>query len=237
MKKKKESPLAAAVSAMSTPTKQSRKVFLAVPCAETVRNEFAQCLAGVSHHNAQKLIHSPSCFIVSSVLHDSRNKLVMTFVNNEHIRDAEWMIFMDSDMVFPNDAVERLISHSSHVKVVGANYCSRIEPYKPTAMKFGGNIFTEEKSTGLEEAEGMGMGLVAIHRDVIETLEMPYFDWITGKTTFLGEDVYFFNRVRQNGFKVYVDHDISKEVYHIGSMKLSNDLAARFKPPQGSVAR
>jgi hypothetical protein len=237
MKKKKETTVASSILAMPAQPKKTQKAFLAVPCAENVRNEFAQCLAGLTHHNAQKLIHSPSCFIVSSVLHDSRNKLVLTFINNEHVRDAEWMIFIDSDMAFPNDAVERLISHPPHVKIVGANYCSRIEPYRPTAMKFGGHVFTEDNSSGLEEVEGMGMGLVAIHRDVIDTLEMPYFDWITGKTTFLGEDVYFFNKVRQNGFKVYVDHDLSKEVFHIGSMKLSNDLASRFKPPQGAIAR
>jgi hypothetical protein len=54
---------------------------------------------------------------------------------------------------------------------------------------------------------------------------MPYFDWVTGKKSFIGEDVYFFNRVRQCGFSVYVDHDLSKEIYHIGSVRLSNSAA------------
>jgi hypothetical protein len=96
-------------------------------------------------------------------------------------------------------------------------------------------VYSTEVSTGLEEVESMGMGLVAIHRDVIETLEMPYFNWVTGKNSFLGEDVYFFNRIRQNGFTVYVDHDLSKEIYHVGSIKLSNELAVRGRNIKNNI--
>jgi hypothetical protein len=205
--------------------KKLKKVFLGVPCSEVVRCEFAQALAGATHYNAQKMIHSPSCFVTSSVLHDSRNKIVHTMLTDPVGKECEWLIFIDSDMIFPNDAIERLISHPPHVKIVGANYCSRIEPYRPTASALEGPAYTREDSTGLEEIETMGMGLVAIHRDVLESMESPYFDWITGPLTFLGEDVFFFNRARQNGFSVYLDHDISKEVYHVGSVRLSNTLA------------
>jgi hypothetical protein len=205
--------------------KSTKKVLLGVPCTETVRSEFAQCLAGLTQYNAQHFIDSSSCFITSSVLHDSRNKMIMTMFHDSTVTGCEWIVFIDSDMVFPNNAVERLITHSPHVKVVGVNYCSRIEPYNPTCRKFEGFVYTTSKTCGLEEIETMGMGMVAIHRDVIETLEMPYFDWVTGKKSFIGEDVYFFNRVRQCGFSVYVDHDLSKEIYHIGSVRLSNSAA------------
>lgn len=215
--------------------KKVNKVLIGVPCTETVRCEFAQCLAGLTHHNAQKLIHSPSCFITSSVLHDSRNKLIKTMLTDPSIEGCEWMVFIDSDMIFPNDAIERLLNHPPHVKVVGVNYCSRIEPYKPTAIGFYGSVYSTEASTGLEEIESMGMGLVAVHRDVIETLEMPYFNWVTGKNSFLGEDVYFFNRIRQNGFTVYVDHDLSKEIYHVGSIKLSNELALKGRDIKNNI--
>jgi hypothetical protein len=209
--------------------KKVQHVFLGVPCTETVRSEFAQSFAGLTHHNAQKLIHSPSLFITSSVLHDSRNKIVKQFLNNNLNLDFQWLIFIDADMVFPNEAVEKLISHPPHVKIVGANYCSRIEPYQPTAAGFLGPVYTSPDSTGLEKVERMGMGLVAIHKDVFAHLEMPYFDWITGDNAYVGEDVYFFSRARQAGFEVYVDHDLSKNVFHMGSIKLSNELAYRMQ--------
>jgi hypothetical protein len=219
-------------SISSNVQKKLRKVFLGVPCTEVVRSEFAQAFGGVTHYNAQKMIHSPSCFITSSVLHDSRNKIVYTMLTDPIGKECEWLIFIDSDMIFPNDAIERLINHPSHVKIVGVNYCSRIEPYRPTASTLEGPVYTRDDSTGIEEIETMGMGLVAIHRDVLESMEMPYFDWITGSKTFLGEDVFFFNRARQQGFSVYVDHDLSKEIYHVGSVRLSNSLASNMSARQ-----
>lgn len=211
-----------------TNEKKLRRVFLGVPCTETVRTEFAQAFAGMCHYNAQKLIHSPSCFLTGSVLHDSRNKIVKEFLNTTIAPDFDWLVFIDSDMAFPNNAVEQLLSHSPNVKIVGANYCSRIEPHDSTAAGLLGPVYTKPDSKGLEKVERMGMGLVAIHKDVFNALEMPYFDWVTGEKAYVGEDVYFFNRARQAGFDVYIDHDLSKDVYHMGSIKLSNDIAFRM---------
>jgi hypothetical protein len=63
----------------------------------------------------------------------------------------------------------------------------------------------------------MPMMLIKMH--VFEKIERPYFaEPVWPGTDFPeGEDIYFIRRVREAGFQVWCDIDISKTLGHIGS--------------------
>jgi hypothetical protein len=80
-------------------------------------------------------------------------------------------------------------------------------------------------STGLEEVESIGMGVMLISRKVFEKLSEPWFEtpWRTDKRGYIGEDVFFCRKATAAGFKIYIDHDVSKEIGHIGTFEFKHD--------------
>jgi hypothetical protein len=138
------------------------------------------------------------------------------------------VLFIDSDMTFPQDMVERLMAHDKDI--VATNCARRRMPTGPTAQKTlpdGSRelIYTMPESTGLEEVESIGMGVMLIKRNVFESLTEPWFEtpWRTDKRGYIGEDVFFCRKAAAAGFKIYIDHDVSKEIGHIGTFEFKHD--------------
>jgi hypothetical protein len=116
------------------------KIAICIPCHGQTMAKFTQCLASMIAFSAQATIEwdgkvvSPEfeIFMVSSsLLPESRNRLVAEAIN----WSADYMLWMDADHVFPNDALLRLLSRSK--LVVGCNYARRFSPTSPTASKYG----------------------------------------------------------------------------------------------------
>lgn len=150
-------------------------------------------------------------------------------VAEDALRDPEvtHLLWIDSDMRFPKDVIGRLLAHKK--PVVGANCSYRVRPLKPTAVEYstpdGGKkhrrVFPAEEVTGLERVDGMGLALVMVERSVYEQLERPWHStpWLQredGTMGMLGEDAYFFGCCKQDEIPVYIDHDLSWEVFHLG---------------------
>lgn len=150
----------------------------------------------------------------SSILPFSRQHLA-SFAVNQGFTHTLWI---DSDMRFPADTLLRFLSRDE--PIIGINAMTRREPFRTTA-KTGpdDNLPTTRDSTGLEKVELMGFGMVWIQAEVYSRIEKPWFDteWVPDKEVHRGEDYYFFEKARRAGYELYVDHDLSKEVGHIGS--------------------
>jgi hypothetical protein len=135
---------------------------------------------------------------------------------------ATHILWLDSDMRFPRDAFIRLLSHPD-VNAVGCNYAKRGVPGDYVALKKvgGERLVTAHDSTGLEEVEAVGFGCLLLKSRGLKGLpplaRAPwfYFQHIN-EHDFVGEDVYFCNLLRESGTKIYVDHDLSKEIGHLG---------------------
>jgi hypothetical protein len=136
--------------------------------------------------------------------------------------DADWMLWIDSDMDFPPDMMLRFLSVANPYNrpVVAANCMARRAPFTMTARdKDGEQVFTRADSTGLEEVTSAGFGVVFVHTSVFRKLPLPWFQmtWQPEKAVFRGEDFHFFDKCNEAGIPVYIDHDISKDVKHVGT--------------------
>lgn len=198
------------------------KIAICTPVHSTVMMDYASSLAGMVHHTDRASIIfndqpiSPEIHVFmnqSSVLPQIRNMLVKSALDC----GANYLLWIDSDMVFPMDALLRLLS--LNLPVVGANYPRRGADMRPTASSLGGqDVWTTAAlaQTGtVEEVRSMGLGFCLVDMQVVRKLEPPFFELeMTGDgTTFKGEDVYFFDKVREAGFTVHLDHLLS---WHIG---------------------
>lgn len=183
-----------------------------------------------------------------SMLTESRHRLV----GEALAWGATHLLWLDADHVFPEDTIPRLLSHN--VDVVGANYPRRVTPTAPTACKLDPShadndtknlIYTtgEKALAGeLEEAAHLGFGVCLMNMRVLDLLQvhadehsdgnfMPLFEMKSteGKHGMIGEDVFFFKKVRDAGGRIFVDHALSWEVGHIGEQILTNAHACAHK--------
>jgi hypothetical protein len=81
------------------------------------------------------------------------------------------------------------------------------------------------ESTGIEEVGSIGMGVMLIKRNVFEKLTEPWFEtpWRTDARGYIGEDIFFCRKAQDAGYKIWIDHDVSKEIGHIGTFEFKHD--------------
>lgn len=130
---------------------------------------------------------------------------------------ASHLLFVDSDMRFPPWALRRLLSHD--LPIVAANCTRRAFPVTGTALDMDGKDVDSNGRTGLEKVRQVGAAFMLIRRDVLEKLKPPLFlmEWVPEMDGYCGEDIYFSQLVQAAGFDMWVDHDLSRHIGHIGS--------------------
>jgi hypothetical protein len=148
----------------------------------------------------------------------------------EAIKDgADAILWVDSDMRFPKDALEILLSRD--LPIVGVNATTRRFPVVPTALDIdpetGDLVKVQSKGkTGLEQVMGVGFGMVLIKKEVFLAAQKPWF-WFeqTDKGGTIGEDIYFCAKAFDAGYQTVIDHDLSMHIRHIGTYEYGWDDA------------
>lgn len=200
------------------------KVLIAVPCMDQVPAQFAQCLATLG-----KVDKTIVAFQIGSLVYTSRNDLVQIAIK----QGCDYIFWLDSDMMFPPDALVRLFKSLEHGDIVSGLYFRRVAPFTPVIydkldIDETGCHYTEPKEIpdGIFEVEGCGFGCVLmptdIMLDVIEKYGSP-FTPING----IGEDLSFCWRARQLGFKIVCDPDIP--LGHVGHHVITRELYEAVK--------
>jgi hypothetical protein len=81
----------------------------------------------------------------------------------------------------------------------------------------GTRIPTTDASRGLEAVAGMGFGVVLMRTDIVQGLPRPLFrHGLNLQNGDIGEDLMFCRTLRAAGHTLYIDHDLSKEIGHVG---------------------
>ena len=134
--------------------------------------------------------------------------------------DMTHLLWIDTDMGFTPDCLH--IVARKRQPIVGANYRMRVPPADFTALKAdkSGRIQTTQETAGLEEAYYTGFGFCLIERKVLESISEPRYPiWFNAENgRYTTEDHPFFVAAREKGFPCYVDHDLSKHIWHKGGM-------------------
>lgn len=153
---------------------------------------------------------------------------------NDHLMMAKaegysHFLSLDDDQTFPSDAVDRLMAHNKPVVV--ANYRKKTEQVVCVCSDANGQFIDSTGKTGLEQVWGFGMGLTLIDMKVLANIPPPYFAvvWNKAVNAFMIEDAVFASILRENKVDVWVDHDLSQEVGHVG------DFEFRISPPKISA--
>lgn len=203
------------------------KIAISVPTRDILHAEFAFDLAILAAYCVGKGHDIKLNHCTGTIIPELRTALVIAAIE----QGADWIFWLDSDMRFPKDALEKLLAHDK--PIVGTNYVTREIPPSPTARNIKDdkedmyieNVYTKPESTGLEKVDYMGFGCAVIKTDVFKEIGLPYFNigFSTLNNKFIGEDVFFCLKAAGKNFPVLIDHDLSKEIKHIGNFEYRHE--------------
>lgn len=200
-------------------------IAICVPCRDTVMAPFCFDLARLTAYDTKhrggglQLLQMPGTLIFTQ-----REKLAQEALE----WGADALLWIDSDMRFPADTLEILLSRD--VPIVGVNATTRREPVLPTAMNLKidkanpgepkhvwSKIESRDKK-GIEQVTAVGFGVTLVRREVFEKIPKPWFDIIwTDHGNVIGEDVAFCVKALENEIPVFVDHELSMHIGHTGT--------------------
>lgn len=207
------------------------KILIAVPCMDTLPARFAHSLVML-----RKVGECAVTFEIGSLIYTSRNNIAKRAIE----MGADFVLWLDSDMVFEPDLLERLMAHmdNKEVSMVTGVYYRRVAPFSPTLFDRldyhdGATAWTEFKEIPdkLFTVGGCGFGCVLMRVEVLFDVAGRYQSCFAplGNT---GEDLAFCWRARQCGHQIYCDptiqcgHEgrtvITKEFYESYRLSESN---------------
>lgn len=177
------------------------KVVFGIPTTGWIRFEFHATQAGlVIPTNWTNAISAPLGYDVA----DGRNQVVDYALGIE----ADWIFFIDHDVLLPSDTLIKLRKHMYMRKspVVGGLYYTKSSEPEPLVYRGRGTGPDYDWDPGdTIWANGMGMGCTMIHMSLFRAMEKPYFEsprkvWYDEKTQQVmrasgTEDLYFLDRV------------------------------------------
>lgn len=194
------------------------KLAIAVPALNNVPAIFANDLARLYATTCAAVPIVTLAMMVGTFVHQAREKLLHDVVS---LWGATHVLWLDADMTFPPGAALRLLAHDRDV--VAANYATRVAPSRPTAYR-GGRPVSSHDETGLEAVDHVGMGVFLMRTAIVASLPTPRFWYSTPTET---EDVYFCRLLGAAGHVIYIDHDLSREVGHVGQHTYRMSVAAQ----------
>lgn len=185
------------------------KLAIAVPAMDHVSAIFANDLAKLYAETRLVLPQITLAMVVGTFVHQARERLLHDMTE---LWGATHILWLDSDMTFPPDAALRLLKHDKDI--VAINYVMRRESWKPIARRDGKRISSLE-ATGLEQVDDVGMGVFLMKTSVVQGLPRPCFWYSTITET---EDHHFCRLLKGAGHDIWIDHDLSREVGHVGQI-------------------
>lgn len=222
------------------------KIAICIPRHGDTKGDFTISLARMLVHTMAVGIESPTgprmpeieIFSTSSSdLPQNRTNLLQRAM----LWQARYLLWLDSDHVFPRDSLLRLLAH--RLPVVGCNQPRRSDPTGPVAVRLNAagdkeHVWTTAelaKAGTVEEVYHVGlafclMDMLILHQ-VREHVEkgVGWDQWnpfdrrrLPGTTARMGEDASFFAELREAGVKIHVDHGLSWLIGHIDERVLTN---------------
>lgn len=221
------------------------KILIGIPSNGYWNADFGRCLCNLITacytHRIENYKSSEihTMLVQGSILSKSRYIIVQEAIQKE----MDYLLFVDSDQTFPRKALHLLIHRD--VDVIGANIATKQIPAQPTARSwkegdppYGMLVYTDTDSTGIQEVWRVGCGLLLLSRKALLALEPDSFDtyWRKDVESHQGEDWSMCDTLKQKGFRIYVDHDLSKEVGHLGLYEFTHNVVGELMTPEQKKA-
>jgi hypothetical protein len=184
------------------------RISLAIVTRSEIHIETAMCLM-LMLRETQHEFHIN--FRKGTYIHELRNDCV----REARIANADYLMFIDSDMTFPPDGINKLIAHNK--EVVGGMYNMKSLPPTNTIKMLDDNGNRATSFTiplQLFKAHAIPTGFMLIQMEAIKSMKFPFEFDREPDGGLIGEDVLFCMRCQELGFDIWCDPTI--RIGHIG---------------------
>jgi len=189
------------------------KILLGMPCMRSIPYKTTMSLLTT----CQKGYVEPM-IVEGSLIYDSRDAIANYAIDNNY----DYVLYVDSDMVFCKDDLMKLLSHNVgicsglYVKRDGTNenvayskiITRRRFPYRAP------KLIVDTSTSGFGSVSACGFGFCLIKVSVLKCMA-KYFKSLFEPYKGLGEDAAFCHKARRCGFKTFIDRDV--KLGHVGS--------------------
>ncbi len=137
------------------------------------------------------------------------------------------ILFIDDDMTFPSDTIERLLAHGK--EIVGVYSYSRVLPLCTTVAFLGenGEYLPKDKMGFVTRPEELfkcytvGMGVALIEMKLFSVIEKPWFAFTTHENGAMltGEDAHLCLQARKAGIPTWCDPTLP--IGHLGDYEFN----------------
>ena len=190
------------------------KLAILVPCRDTVETLFTSSLLELVKATTKVGMDVYTMFDTSTILLNQREKLAQQALE----MNADYILWLDSDMMFPPTTALRLMAHDKDI--VAANYMKRSPPLTTVAYKIRGDWdswLPLESQTDLEKVEAIGMGCMLMKTHILHDIQKPWFIFEWKDNSWHGEDFFFQEKLRNAGYDIFVDMNLSRQIRHVGN--------------------
>lgn len=168
------------------------------------------------------------------IFHDhARNAYVDAFLKT----DCDLMWFLDADVVPPDNVLDLITEHGDKWKLAGAPYPVWMTPAGHDNKQIVFTTYVKDQENGKFYTsnaplqgqtfiDGVATGCIFIHREVIEKLNKPYFEFkynSEDRDIAEGEDLGFCKKVSELGYKFFIDFSMVCHHYKKVSLLEVND--------------
>lgn len=187
------------------------KIFLCIPSGDYAQMNFMSSVMDMGNHTISipnSTLHRVN--IQSSNITYNRNKMTDYALRN----GADWLLFIDSDMVFPPYTLDRLLSHNKDI--IGIVARKRSYPFE----SIGTLIKSEDigSTESLLQMSRIGAGVLLIRAEVFKKITLPWWrnQYEDGILEEMGEDIYFCEKAKEAGYEIWADMLLSSQIGHMG---------------------
>lgn len=184
------------------------RVAVCVPSGELLHADFALSLAAMLR---QTRVERVSLFNQRmSLLPESRNALTRDALAD----DATHILWLDSDMIVPSIALDRLLAHDA--PIVGATYLRRTPPHRLLGEPDTNQCGAPE---GMTRMVSMPFGCLLVRAEVFHAMAPPWFRLDYEGARPVGEDIGFCHRARPLiADAIFNDDWLTTRLGHIGTV-------------------
>jgi hypothetical protein len=183
------------------------KILLGIPSMGTIRVETMVSIISIMNQNSN--IEFGMACPMGPYLHMSREVILEQGVTG----GFDYVLFIDTDMTFPIDALNVLLSRDKDI--IGVNY--RYKEEEPS--RYTTQIFSDIPDSLIEpfKAKGLATGFLLIKVSILQNIKKPWFFYEyrpSDTNPWMGEDFWFCNQAMKAGFDLWCDPTV--KMGHIG---------------------
>ena len=137
--------------------------------------------------------------------------------------DSTHILCIDDDIVCPKNTLEILASRK--MQAIGVNYVRKMPSLNWVAVGLDGQQIGSAGKSGIEKVGHIGLGMFLLELRALDGIPAPHFEilWNPAIDDYDSEDTYFCDKLRKGGVEIYVDHDASQTIGHIGEYIYSHN--------------